>query len=51
MNNLIKKKKYDNLYMDIAERIAEMSHAKRLHVGAVLVKDDNIISYGWNGMP
>jgi len=46
-----KKKRYVTLYMDIAERIAAMSYAKRLHVGSVLVKDDAIISYGWNGMP
>lgn len=37
--------------MDIAERISEMSHARRLHVGSVLVQNDSIISYGWNGMP
>jgi len=28
-----------------------MSHAQRLKVGAVIVKDDNILSYGFNGMP
>jgi dCMP deaminase len=28
-----------------------MSYAVRLKVGSVLVKDDNIISYGWNGTP
>jgi dCMP deaminase len=28
-----------------------MSYAKRLNVGAVLVKDDRILSYGWNVMP
>jgi dCMP deaminase len=28
-----------------------MSYAVRLKVGSVLVKGDNIISYGWNGMP
>ena len=27
------------------------SHARRLHVGAVIVKDDTVISYGYNGMP
>jgi len=34
-----------------AERTAELSHAKRLQVGAVIVKDDSVISYGYNGMP
>ena len=37
--------------MDWATRTAELSHAKRLHVGAVIVKDDTVISYGYNGMP
>jgi len=34
-----------------AERTAELSHAQRLQVGAVIVKDDSVISYGYNGMP
>jgi dCMP deaminase len=34
-----------------AERTAELSHARRLQVGAVIVKDDSVISYGYNGMP
>jgi dCMP deaminase len=37
--------------MDWAKRCAELSHARRLHVGAVIVKDDSVISYGYNGMP
>jgi dCMP deaminase len=45
------KDKFKNLYMDWATRTAELSHAKRLHVGAVIVKDDTVISYGYNGMP
>jgi dCMP deaminase len=45
------KQKYINLYMDWAARAAELSHARRLHVGAVIVKDDTVISYGYNGMP
>jgi dCMP deaminase len=45
------KKKFIKYYMDIAERTAELSHAKRLHVGAIVVKDDRIISIGYNGMP
>jgi len=38
-------------YMKTAETFAELSHAKRLHVGAIVVKDDRIISIGYNGMP
>ena len=45
------KDKFIKLYMDWANRCAELSHAKRLHVGAVIVKDDTVISYGYNGMP
>jgi dCMP deaminase len=37
--------------MDWAKRVAEMSYARRRHVGAVIVKDDTVISYGYNGMP
>ena len=46
-----KEEKYHRLYMDIAYRVAEMSHAKRRKVGCVIVKDERIISMGWNGMP
>jgi dCMP deaminase len=45
------KQKYVDLYMDWALRSAQLSHAKRLQVGAVIVKDDSVISYGYNGMP
>ena len=41
----------DQLYMDIAIRISQMSHATRAKVGALIVKHDNIISMGWNGTP
>ena len=37
--------------MDLATRIALMSHAVRLKVGSVIVKNNSIISFGWNGMP
>jgi dCMP deaminase len=37
--------------MKTAEIFAELSHAQRLHVGAIVVKDDRIISIGYNGMP
>lgn len=43
--------KYDNLYMDIAQRVSEESHAKRIKVGSVVVKDGQIIAEGWNGTP
>jgi dCMP deaminase len=37
--------------MKTAETFAECSTAIRLHVGAIVVKDDRIISIGYNGMP
>jgi dCMP deaminase len=45
------KQKFIDLYMDWADRTAQLSHAQRRHVGAVIVKDDTVISYGYNGMP
>jgi len=45
------KEKFINLYMDWAKRTAQLSYAKRLQVGAVIVKDDSVISYGYNGTP
>lgn len=37
--------------MDVALRTAELSRARRLKVGAIIVRDDNIISFSWNGTP
>jgi dCMP deaminase len=45
------KQKLKRAYMQTAEIFAELSHARRLHVGAIVVKDDRIISIGYNGMP
>mgnify|MGYP000017500832 FL=1 len=45
------KQKFIDAYMDVAERFAQLSSAKRLNVGAIVVKDDRIISIGYNGMP
>ena len=45
------KQKFIDLYMDWASRCGQLSHAIRLNVGAVIVKDDTVISYGYNGMP
>ena len=45
------KVKFQKLYNNIAHEVAKMSHARRLQVGAVIVKDDRVISMGYNGMP
>jgi len=45
------KEKFIRFYMNVAAGVAELSYARRLKVGAVVVKDDRIISIGYNGMP
>ena len=42
---------YDEMYMSIAEIISKRSTAIKKKVGAVIVKDNSIISYGYNGTP
>lgn len=44
-------RKWVDAYLDMAERFAELSHAKRLKVGAIVVKDNRVISIGYNGTP
>ena len=43
--------KWQSAYMDTAERFASLSTAKRLKVGCIAVKDNRILSIGYNGMP
>lgn len=43
--------KYDLLFLKIAKEFSKMSYAKRKQVGAVIVKDNSIISDGYNGTP
>jgi dCMP deaminase len=45
------KEKYLDTYMKTAKLFAEHSSAVRKKVGAVVVKNDRIISIGYNGMP
>jgi dCMP deaminase len=45
------KQKFIDYFMDVADRTSQLSHAIRLQVGAIIVKDDRIISIGYNGMP
>jgi dCMP deaminase len=49
LSNHLEKK--HNLYLDLVQRIAQESYCKRLQVGALIVKDGNIISFGYNGTP
>lgn len=43
------KSKMIQAHLDVAQRYAELSKARRLQVGAIVVKDDRIISIGYNG--
>ena len=45
------KPKFIDYYMKIAETTAELSYAKRLQVGAVIVRQNQILATGYNGMP
>jgi dCMP deaminase len=47
----MKTTKWQQAYIDTAERFSALSTAQRLQVGAIVVKDDRIISIGYNGMP
>jgi dCMP deaminase len=46
-----KQKKLDKVFMNITKEVATLSHCVRFKVGAVLVKEGNIISMGYNGTP
>jgi len=58
MNNIINSIKntthrlsWDEYFMTTAFLISSRSPSKRLHVGSVIVKDNRIISTGYNGYP
>ena len=41
----------DTVYINIAKEISSLSKCERAKVGAILVKDGNIISMSYNGTP
>jgi dCMP deaminase len=43
--------RFHNFYMSIALGASKLSRSTRLQVGAVVVKDGNIRSFGYNGTP
>jgi dCMP deaminase len=45
------KQKFISAFMKTAETFAELSSAVRLKVGAIVVKEERIISIGYNGTP
>ena len=45
------KTKFKNAFMEVAHTFANLSHAKKLKVGAIVVKNERIVSIGYNGTP
>ena len=43
--------KLQNFYINIAFASSNLSYCNRLKVGAVIVKDNNILSFSYNGTP
>ncbi len=41
----------ENYYLDIAQTVSERSTCLRRRFGAIIVKDDTIVSTGYNGAP
>lgn len=39
------------VYIKVAYEFAQLSYARRKKVGSIIVKDDQIISFGYNGTP
>jgi dCMP deaminase len=48
---MIEKPSFDEIYMELAEKLALRSHCVKAQVGAVLTKDTRIVSLGYNGPP
>jgi dCMP deaminase len=46
-----KQKRYDMAYMGMAKEWSKLSYCKRRQVGAIIVKENMIISDGYNGTP
>jgi dCMP deaminase len=46
-----KQKRYDLAYMGMAKEWSKLSYCKRRQVGAIIVKENMIISDGYNGTP
>lgn len=41
----------DVIYMQIAYQVSKLSYAERRKVGCIIVKDEQIVSFGYNGTP
>lgn len=48
----MRRKQFNEVYMNITKEIASLSYAKKKQVGCIIVdENDNIISFGYNGTP
>lgn len=43
------KDKYKDAFFDMVKTISKLSYCKRKQVGALIVKNNNVISFGYNG--
>ena len=48
---MTKKQKLDTVFLNMSKEVATLSHCVRAKVGALLVNDGNVISFGYNGTP
>tara|TARA_R110002020_G_scaffold417766_2_gene626992 strand:+ start:86 stop:544 length:459 start_codon:yes stop_codon:yes gene_type:complete len=48
---MAKRKILDKIYMNIAREVSTLSRCNRKKVGCIIVKDNNILSMGYNGTP
>ena len=48
---MCKTSRYDQYYIDLAHVTSSMSYDTKTKVGCLIVKDGQILSQGWNGMP
>jgi dCMP deaminase len=46
-----KQKRLDRVFLNIAKEVSTLSYCVRAKVGSVIVKDGNVISFGYNGTP
>lgn len=50
-DNPEKQKRYDRAYLRMASEWSQLSHCVRKQVGAIIVRDGQIIADGYNGTP
>ena len=48
---LIKQNRLDKVFLNIAKEVSTLSYCVRAKVGCVIVKNSNVISFGYNGTP